>query len=165
MAPLQSWLAGSLEPHLKTDCLTTFQSILHAGLRKSLSTSLSGAGTIRVVAKANARGRGIDVIPERVRAARQEAGLSLAQLADGVVTPVAIHLVETGKSRPSAGTLMHIANRTGKHLGYFTDLQPDMISACADESSKRASRRIQEASWALSRALHHPKLTVPERLA
>ena len=117
------------------------------------------------MAKATARGRGIDVIPERVRAARQEAGLSLAQLADGAVTPVAIHLVETGKSRPSAGTLMHIANRTGKHLAYFTELKPDLVSSAADESSKRASRRMQEASWALSRALQHPKLTKSERTA
>lgn len=107
--------------------------------------------------------KGIDVFPDRVRAARREAGLSLAQLGAGAVTPVAIHLIEAGKSRPSARTLMHIANRTGRPLGYFTDLEPDQRAAPAGEAATRAGRRLQEASWAIGLALQHPKLTRPEK--
>jgi transcriptional regulator with XRE-family HTH domain len=112
-----------------------------------------------------ARRRGVDVIPERVRTARQEAGLSLAQLAAGAVTPVAIHLVETGKSRPSAGTLLHIANRTGKPVHYFTDLEPSLVSGSIAGSASQARRSMQEASWALTLTLRHPKLTRTEREA
>ncbi|MBO0686450.1 MAG: helix-turn-helix transcriptional regulator [Candidatus Dormibacteraeota bacterium] len=108
---------------------------------------------------------GIDVIPDRVRAARQEAGLSLAQLAADVVTPVAIHLIESGKSRPSPRTLMHIANRTGKPLGYFTDGEADLPAMPVRESSGRANRRMQEASWAISLALEDPRLTRVQREA
>ena len=107
--------------------------------------------------------KGIDVFPERVRTARQEAGLSLAQLGAGVVTPVAIHLIEAGKSRPSARTLMHIANRTGRPPGYFTDLEPDQRSAPAGEASRQAGKRLQEAGWAIGLALQHPKLTRSEK--
>lgn len=105
------------------------------------------------------------MIPERVRAARREAGLSLAQLAGEAVTPVAIHLIETGKSRPSPRTLMHIANRTGKPFGYFTDAETDLRSLPVEESSRRANRRMQEASWALSLVLEHPRLTRVQREA
>ncbi|MBO0684914.1 MAG: helix-turn-helix transcriptional regulator [Candidatus Dormibacteraeota bacterium] len=109
--------------------------------------------------------RGIDVLPERVRTARREAGLSLAQLAAGLVTPVAIHLIESGKSRPSARTLMHIANRTGRPLGYFTDIEPDQHAAPAEEASRRAGLRMREATWAIGLTLRHPKLTRTEQQA
>ncbi|HLH68564.1 MAG TPA: helix-turn-helix transcriptional regulator [Candidatus Dormibacteraeota bacterium] len=117
------------------------------------------------MARSLPRGPGIDVIPERVRAARRDAGLSLAQLAAGAVTPVAIHLIETGKSRPSAATLAHIANRTGKPLAYFTEPKPELLSTPAVASAARANQRMQEASWALSLMLRHPKLTKTERIA
>jgi transcriptional regulator with XRE-family HTH domain len=81
------------------------------------------------------------------------------------VTPVAIHLIETGKSRPSAATLAHIARRTGKPLAYFTEPEPESLAAPAVASAARASQRMQEASWALSLLLRHPKLTKTERAA
>jgi tetratricopeptide (TPR) repeat protein len=48
-----------------------------------------------------------------------EAGLSLGQVADGVVSRTAIYFVETGKARPSMETLKLIAERTGRPLDYF----------------------------------------------
>lgn len=57
--------------------------------------------------------------PEAVRQARVEAGLSLADVAGKAVTRAAIHLIETGKSRPSIDTLRLIAKRTGKPVSYF----------------------------------------------
>jgi len=63
--------------------------------------------------------KGVDIRPGAVREARVEAGLSLAGVADGQLTRAAIHLVETGRSRPSMPTLELIARRTGKPITYF----------------------------------------------
>jgi len=68
---------------------------------------------------ARRRPRGIAVRPEAVRQARLELGLSLTELAGGQVTRAAIHLVETGKMRPSMRTLQLIAKRTGRPIAYF----------------------------------------------
>ncbi len=65
------------------------------------------------------KGTGINVRPDRVRQARRDARLSLSQLARGDISRTALHLVETGKSRPSMSTLKLIADRTGKSLEYF----------------------------------------------
>jgi len=54
-----------------------------------------------------------------VKQARQEAGLSLAQVGKGHVTAPAIFLIETGRTRPSLPTLEHIAMRTGKPVEFF----------------------------------------------
>jgi tetratricopeptide (TPR) repeat protein len=70
------------------------------------------------------RRRGIPVRPELVRKARQEAGLSLAEVAAGEVTRAAIHLVETGKMQPSLRTLELIARRTGRPVSYFLATDP-----------------------------------------
>jgi tetratricopeptide (TPR) repeat protein len=48
-----------------------------------------------------------------------EAGLTLEQVAQGEVSRAAIHLVETGKARPSMRTLEHIAQRTGRPIAFF----------------------------------------------
>jgi tetratricopeptide (TPR) repeat protein len=75
-------------------------------------------GTLRA-----GRGRltGIAVRPEAVRQARLDAGLSLADVAEGEVTRGTIHLVETGKMRPSRRTLQLIARKTGRPLTYFLE--------------------------------------------
>src|SRR5438093_12747803 len=68
------------------------------------------------------RGRprpGVDVDSVRVRQARIEAGLTLAQVAGDEVSRTFIHLVEHGRSRPSKETLALIAKRTGKPVEYF----------------------------------------------
>ncbi len=67
------------------------------------------------------RGRppGLALKPGSARLARLEAGLSLADVAGGVVSRTAIHLIETGKTRPSPATLRLIAERTGRPLDYF----------------------------------------------
>ncbi|TLY18015.1 MAG: helix-turn-helix transcriptional regulator [Nitrospirae bacterium] len=65
------------------------------------------------------RGSGIPVDPDRVREARIDAGLSLAQLAGDDVSRTFIHFVERGRSRPSRSVLKLIARRTGKPMSYF----------------------------------------------
>lgn len=91
---------------------------------------------------------GLNVIPERVRQARQDAKLSLAQVAKGDISRTAIHLVETGKSRPSLTTLKLIAERTGKPLDFFLEAgQSKVIKAEADRLSLPA---VQELELAIS---------------
>ncbi len=65
------------------------------------------------------RASGVDIRPDSVREARQAAGLSLAQVANGIVTRAAIHLIERGKARPSLRVLEAIAERTAKPLSFF----------------------------------------------
>ncbi len=62
---------------------------------------------------------GVTLRPGSVKQARQEAGLSLAQVGKGHVTAPAIYLIETGRTRPSLPTLEHIAHRTGKPVEFF----------------------------------------------
>jgi transcriptional regulator with XRE-family HTH domain len=50
----------------------------------------------------------------RVREARREAGLSLAQLAGDEVSRTFLHFVEHGRSRPAQAVLALIAKRTGR---------------------------------------------------
>jgi transcriptional regulator with XRE-family HTH domain len=61
----------------------------------------------------------VAVIPERIRQARLERGLSLAQVAGQEVSRAFIHLVEQGVARPSLPVLELIAARTGKPPNYF----------------------------------------------
>src|SRR6266700_7094370 len=73
-------------------------------------------------ARASARrGRrhGIEIKPGSVKQARREAGMSLAQVANGTVSRTAIYFVETGKAKPSMETLRLIAERTGRPLDFF----------------------------------------------
>lgn len=67
-----------------------------------------------------------------VKQARQEAGLSLAQVGKGHVTAPAIFLIETGRTRPSLPTLEHIAQRTNKPVEFFL-ADPGGVSDHAQE--------------------------------
>jgi tetratricopeptide (TPR) repeat protein len=62
---------------------------------------------------------GIDIRPGAVKQARSESGLSLAEIAGSRVTRAAIHLIETGRSRPSMPVLEMIAARTGRPVSWF----------------------------------------------
>ena len=87
-----------------------------------------------------ARGSGLPVNPARVREARLEAGLSLAQVAGEEVSRTFIHFVEQGRSRPSQGVLALIARRTGKPLNFFLNgnAREGQVSELADELTRVA---------------------------
>ena len=89
------------------------------------------------------RGRrpGVDVKPGSVKQARLEAGLSLGQVASGVVSRTAIYFVETGKSRPSMETLRLIADRTGRSLDYFLS-RPSTMEARSSPITTEMERLI-----------------------
>lgn len=112
------------------------------------------------------RGRGIDIIPERVRAARRQAALTLADLAAGKVTSVAIHMIETGKSRPSASTLMHIAQRTHQPIAFFTDERhPAALAPAKGTESVDSVHHLRRAALAVRSLAADPKLIDTERIA
>jgi transcriptional regulator with XRE-family HTH domain len=100
------------------------------------------AGEVR---RRGRRGPGVPIIPARVRQARAERGLSLADLAGAEVSRAFIHQLEQGLARPSIQVLEVISHRTGKPLDYFTsgDLQaargPD-LSTDLVATAKRIER-------------------------
>lgn len=67
------------------------------------------------------RGRrpGIDIDAASVRRAREEAGLSQAQLGGRDLTRQAVHLIETGKTRPTRRSLEVIAQRLCRPVEAF----------------------------------------------
>jgi tetratricopeptide (TPR) repeat protein len=77
--------------------------------------------------KYRGRRKGIRIRQGSVRQAREEAGLSLAEVAGHQVSRTAIHLIEHDRVKPSMETLQHIARRTRKPIEYF--LSPDDASA------------------------------------
>src|ERR1700737_1470553 len=92
---------------------------------------------------------GVTIKPGSVKQARQEAGLSLAQVGKGRVTAPAIYLIETGRTRPSLPTLEHIAARTGKPVEFFLadpgGTTDETQAALADLQSMVADGRYNEA--------------------
>jgi tetratricopeptide (TPR) repeat protein len=56
---------------------------------------------------------GIEIDTAVLRQARLDAGMSLADVAAGELTRQAVHLIETGKARPTARSLRLIAKRLG----------------------------------------------------
>ncbi len=92
---------------------------------------------------------GVTIKPGSVKQARQEAGLSLAQVGKGRVTAPAIYLIETGRTRPSLPTLEHIAQRTGKPVEFFladpAGTTDETQSALADLEAMVGDGRFAEA--------------------
>jgi tetratricopeptide (TPR) repeat protein len=75
-----------------------------------------------------------------VRQARLDARLTLAQVAGSDVSRQAIHLVETGKARPSAAVLELIAQRTGRPLSSF-------LRRKLDDATGSTSIQVKELEW------------------
>src|SRR5205814_4059816 len=102
------------------------------------------------------RGSGLNVDPARVKRARIEAGLSLAQVARDDVSRTFLHLVEQGRSRPSRAVLTLIARRTHKPIDYFlqvsTEAQRDRLALAADLSALANRVRGYAADISLTQA-------------
>jgi len=87
---------------------------------------------------------GLNVRPGSIRQARAEAGLTLAQVASGRLSRTAVHLAESGKTRPTLPTIELIAARTGKPIDYF--LAPGQLGeAKAGASSMDRLRELAAA--------------------
>src|SRR5262245_9589014 len=73
---------------------------------------------------------GLRIKPGSARQARIAAGLSLSELAGDRISRTALHLVETGRTRPTLPTLQLIADRTGQSLDYFLEPgQEELVAA------------------------------------
>ncbi len=81
-----------------------------------------------------------------IREARLEAGLSLAQLAGAAVTRGAIHLIETGKSRPSMRTLEVIASRTGKPISFFLTADAKVLEESTREAASTQLDHLEQVA-------------------
>jgi tetratricopeptide (TPR) repeat protein len=107
------------------------------------------ASTSQVPKTSRRRLPGVTIKPGSVKQARQEAGLSLAQVGKGRVTAPAIYLIETGRTRPSLPTLEHIAQRTGKPVEFFladpAGTTDETQSALADLEAMVGDGRFAEA--------------------
>lgn len=60
---------------------------------------------------------------QRIRQARQEAGLSQRQLCGEKITRNMLSQIENGSARPSMDTLRYLAAQLGKPIGYFLEEQ------------------------------------------
>ncbi len=58
---------------------------------------------------------------EKIRQARLEAGLSQKALCGDTITRNMLSMIESGKARPGMDTLMELAAKLGKPLGYFLE--------------------------------------------
>src|SRR6202158_5774220 len=113
----------------------------------------SNSEGVNVVARAPKSTRrrlpGVTLKPGAVKQARQESGLSLAQVGKGHVTAPAIYLIETGRTRPSLPTLEHIAARTGKPVEFFladpVGTADETLAALADVEAMVGDGRFTEA--------------------
>jgi tetratricopeptide (TPR) repeat protein len=78
----------------------------------------------------------VPIDPDAVRQARLKAGLSLAQVAGTELTRQAVHLIETGKVRPSLRSLRLIARRLG--------VPPEAFQLAADADADSPQRWAAE---------------------
>jgi len=82
---------------------------------------------------------------ERIRRRRKELGLTQSQLGGGDLSKGFISLVETGRTKPSIETLMLLARRLQRPVGYFLDEDASL--------SRKALGSILASAWvALKRA-------------
>ena len=77
---------------------------------------------------------------EKLRLARQEAGLSQRQLCGEVITRNMLSQIEHGTARPSMDTLRYLASRLGKPVSYF--LEEDVVTSSNLDLMQRA-----RAAW------------------
>jgi tetratricopeptide (TPR) repeat protein len=104
-----------------------------------------------------ARGRlsGVDIKPEAVRQARVAAGLSLAQVGGVELTRQAVHLIETGKVRPSMRSLRVLANRlrvpvtsllapTTSRVPFDQDSVAELARLCRDHQYQQVVAKASE---------------------
>src|SRR2546426_1024241 len=108
------------------------------------------------------RGRrhGVEIRPGSVKQARMEAGMSLGQVANGVVSRTAIYFVETGKAKPSIETLRLIAEGTGRPLDFFLGHEASAAYLLEDPHALRLAERGLE----ICRSLQPVSRTTEARL-
>ena len=67
---------------------------------------------------------------QKLRLARQEAGLSQRQLCGEVITRNMLSQIENGSAKPSMETLRYLAGRLGKSVSFFLEEDAVLSSNC-----------------------------------
>lgn len=83
---------------------------------------------------------------EKIRLARQQAGLSQRQLCGEDITRNMLSLIENGGAKPSVKTLTLLAERLGKPVSYFLDAaapDPEKVAG-AFENLRKARQALAE---------------------
>ena len=83
---------------------------------------------------------------EKIRQARQEAGLSQRQLCGDVITRNMLSQIENGSANPSMSTLRYLSEKLGKSIGYF--LQEDAILSANPSLLQEARKAYAERKYA-----------------
>jgi len=98
----------------------------------------------------------VTIDPDLVRQARLKAGLSLAQVAGSDLSRQAVHLIETGKVRPSMRSLQIIARRLG--------VSPLSLQVPVDAGAEMPHRRAAELERLCERQRHQEVVELAEQL-
>jgi tetratricopeptide (TPR) repeat protein len=98
----------------------------------------------------------VTIDPDLVRQARLKAGLSLAQVAGSDLTRQAVHLIETGKVRPSMRSLQIIARRLG--------LSALSFQVAVDAGAEMPHRRAAELERLCERQRYDEVVELAEQL-
>lgn len=91
---------------------------------------------------------------EKLRRARQEAGLSQREVCGEVITRNMLSLIEHGTAKPSMTTLRYLAGQLGKPVSFFLD---EDVTASPNGETMSAARRFYDggAYAAAAKALEH----------
>ena len=87
---------------------------------------------------------GVEVDAAAIRRAREEAGLSLADVAGQELSRSAVHRVEAGQVRPSMNTLRLIAGRVGVTVESLL-ASPPAVPAAEPSAAQRAGQELELA--------------------
>ena len=91
---------------------------------------------------------------EKLRLARQEAGLSQRQLCGDTVTRNMLSQIEHGTARPSMDTLRILAARLGKPMSFFLDEEAVMSPTQALMEQARTADPGEQ--WLILKGFRHP---------
>ena len=91
---------------------------------------------------------------EKLRIARQEAGLSQRQLCGDVITRNMLSQIEHGTARPSMDTLRYLADRLGKPMSFF--LEEDAVLSPNQTLMEQARKADPAESWLMLKAFQQP---------
>lgn len=95
---------------------------------------------------------------EKLRQARQEAGLSQRQLCGDYMTRNMLSLIENGTAKPSMDTLRYLAGRLEKPVSFF--LEEEAMLSPNQDLMLRARQKWQEGqvqeTWLLLKDFRHP---------
>ena len=91
---------------------------------------------------------------EKLRIARQEAGLSQRQLCGQIITRNMLSQIEHGTARPSMETLRALASRLGKPVSYF--LEEDAVLSPNQELMEQVRNTAPAEAWLVLKGFQHP---------